>query len=84
MTTNAARFFTDTEVPLAGSPPHSIMHADGSLNRVSIWPHCQHRPVPDLWTVRHFLMSRGAREGRERPKKLRDTAQDARKALDRI
>ena len=64
---NAARFFTDIEVPLAGSPPQAIMHADGSLNRVLIWPHCQHRPVRDLWTVRHFLMSRGARERRERP-----------------
>ena len=65
--TNAARFFTDIEVPLAGSPPQAIMHADGSLNRVLIWPHCQHRPVRDLWAVRHFLMSRGARERRERP-----------------
>ena len=67
METNVARFFTDTEVPLAGSPPQAIMHADGSLNRVLIWPHCQHRPVRDLWTLRNFLMSRVAREGRERP-----------------
>ena len=61
---NVARFFTDTQLPLAGSHPQVIMRADGSVNRVLIWPHVQHRPVRDLWTVRHFLLSRGAREGR--------------------
>jgi hypothetical protein len=63
---NVARFFNDTQLPLAGSPPQVIMRADGSF-RVLIWPHCQHRPARDLWTMRHFLLSRGASEGRERP-----------------
>lgn len=61
------RNFSNVEVRLAGSPPQTILRADGSINRVLFWPHVQHRGSQNLWGVRNFLVSRGGREGRERP-----------------
>ena len=61
------RNFSNADVTLAGSPPQTILRADGSINRVLIWPHVQHRAARDLWTVRNFLVIRGGREGREHP-----------------
>ena len=66
MEANVTRFFTNIDVPLAGTHPVAVMHADGSINRVLIWPHVQHSYVRNLWTVRNFLLSRGAREANER------------------
>jgi len=66
MEANVIRIFTNMAVPLAGTDPVALMHADGSINRVLIWPHVQHILVRNLWSVRNFLLSRGAREANER------------------
>ena len=66
MEANVIRIFTNMAVPLAGTDPVALMHADGSINRVLIWPHVQHILVRNLWSVRNFLLSRGAREANTR------------------